>query len=130
MRTGLRAYSTSKLCNVLTTYAFAERLAARSMPLTVVAYDPGLTPGTGLARRYPAPLRAIFARLLPLLVPLLQRFQHVQRVDQRDRRHWSARGCPSVDAASEFADKVLVADVEALADEVVAVLVSIEDERE
>lgn len=82
MRTGQRAYSTSKLCNILTAYAFAERLASASRPITVVAYDPGLTPGTGLARRYPAPLRAIFTRVLPLLVPLMRRFQHVQRADQ------------------------------------------------
>ena len=88
MRTGLRAYSTSKLCNVLTTYAFAARLTVAATT-TIVAYDPGLTPGTGLANQYPAPLGFLFARFLPLLVPLLRRFQHVQSVDQAG--HYLAR---------------------------------------
>lgn len=82
LRTGLRAYSTSKLCNVLTTYAFAERLQRAGRAITIVAYDPGLTPGTGLAHQHAAPLRFIFTRLLPLLVPIMRLFSHVQRVDQ------------------------------------------------
>ncbi|HEY2385410.1 MAG TPA: SDR family NAD(P)-dependent oxidoreductase [Candidatus Binatia bacterium] len=71
---GPRAYTTSKLCNVLTAYELAHRLEAlgRRAP-TVNAFDPGLTPGTGLARTYPAPIRAIWSVLLPLLQPLLAR---------------------------------------------------------
>jgi NAD(P)-dependent dehydrogenase (short-subunit alcohol dehydrogenase family) len=71
---GPRAYTTSKLCNVLTAYELARRLGAlgRRAP-TVDAFDPGLTPGTGLARTYPAFIRAIWSVLLPLIQPLLAR---------------------------------------------------------
>jgi NAD(P)-dependent dehydrogenase (short-subunit alcohol dehydrogenase family) len=41
-----RAYSASKLCNVLT----ARALAQRAPGLTVLAWTPGPTPGTGLVR--------------------------------------------------------------------------------
>ena len=45
---GLRRYSTSKLANVLTAYALSARLADEG--IIVTAFDPGLMPGTGLAR--------------------------------------------------------------------------------
>jgi NAD(P)-dependent dehydrogenase (short-subunit alcohol dehydrogenase family) len=45
-----RAYSSAKLCVVLTARALASRAEARERGLTVVAYDPGPTPGTGLLR--------------------------------------------------------------------------------
>ena len=48
MRAGLRRYATSKLANVRTTYALSRRLAGRG--IAVNAFDPGLMPGTGLAR--------------------------------------------------------------------------------
>jgi NAD(P)-dependent dehydrogenase (short-subunit alcohol dehydrogenase family) len=47
-RDGHRRYSTSKLTNVQTTYELARRLEPRG--ITVNAFDPGLMPGTGLAR--------------------------------------------------------------------------------
>jgi NAD(P)-dependent dehydrogenase (short-subunit alcohol dehydrogenase family) len=43
-----RRYTTSKLANVMTALLLARRLAARG--ITVSAFDPGLMPGTGLAR--------------------------------------------------------------------------------
>lgn len=43
---GRRRYTTSKLCNVL----FAYELARRAPQLTVTAFNPGLMPGSGLAR--------------------------------------------------------------------------------
>lgn len=46
---GFRAYATSKLCNLLTTHAFAAVSEAR-----VIAYNPGYIPGTGLGRNLPA----------------------------------------------------------------------------
>lgn len=54
---GRRAYTTSKLCNVLCAYELSRRLEATGRstpeaPLTVNAFDPGLMPGTGLARDY------------------------------------------------------------------------------
>ncbi|KAK8093389.1 hypothetical protein PG997_000074 [Apiospora hydei] len=49
---GRQRYATSKLCNVLWTYALARRLSAQvpERGITVTALDPGLMPGTGLGR--------------------------------------------------------------------------------
>jgi NAD(P)-dependent dehydrogenase (short-subunit alcohol dehydrogenase family) len=47
-RDGRRRYSTSKLANLQTTYELARQLEPRG--ITVNAFDPGLMPGTGLAR--------------------------------------------------------------------------------
>jgi len=71
---GRRAYTTSKLCNVLAAYEMDRRLRAlgRAAP-TVNAFDPGLMPGTGLARTYPAVLKAIWLGILPALLPLVRR---------------------------------------------------------
>jgi NAD(P)-dependent dehydrogenase (short-subunit alcohol dehydrogenase family) len=67
---GRRRYSTSKLCNVYCTYEFARRLESsgdsRLRSVRVLAFDPGLMPGTGLARTYPAPLRFVWHYILPL----------------------------------------------------------------
>jgi NAD(P)-dependent dehydrogenase (short-subunit alcohol dehydrogenase family) len=68
---GGRAYSSSKLCVILTARALASHSETRDRALTVVAYDPGPTPGTGLMtsapplvrfgwRRLTVPLRIIF----------------------------------------------------------------------
>jgi hypothetical protein len=54
---GGRAYSSSKLCTVLTARALAARSQSRLAGLTVVAYDPGPTPGTGLVRDRALPAR-------------------------------------------------------------------------
>ncbi len=61
---GQVAYATSKLANVL----FVREAARRFAPVAVNAYDPGLMPATGLARNYPPAVRALYARLEPLLV--------------------------------------------------------------
>jgi len=70
---GPRAYSTSKLCNILCAYELDRRvqLCGRSGP-SVMAFDPGLMPGTGLARTYPAPLRLIWSLVLPRMIPILR----------------------------------------------------------
>jgi NAD(P)-dependent dehydrogenase (short-subunit alcohol dehydrogenase family) len=81
-RAGQHAYSTSKLCNVLFTYALAERLSRDRPEVTAVAYDPGFTPGTGLARQYGSVMRFLFGRVGPALVPLMKLFIHVQTVPQ------------------------------------------------
>jgi len=62
---GQRRYSTSKLCNVLTTYVLHEKLADKN--IRVNAFDPGLTPGTGLAKSYPAPLRFAWNNIMPMM---------------------------------------------------------------
>jgi NAD(P)-dependent dehydrogenase (short-subunit alcohol dehydrogenase family) len=59
---GGRRYTTSKLCNIYFTYELARRLQKEGLstidkPITVNAFNPGLMPGTGLARDYPPLLR-------------------------------------------------------------------------
>ncbi len=64
---GQRAYATSKLANVY----FAYEAARRYPGVAVAVFDPGLMPATGLARSYPAPARAAYTALAPLLTRLL-----------------------------------------------------------
>jgi NAD(P)-dependent dehydrogenase (short-subunit alcohol dehydrogenase family) len=61
---GRRRYTTSKLCNLLFTYELDRRLG---QGLTVNAFDPGLMPGSGLARDYPPLQRLAWRYLLPAL---------------------------------------------------------------
>jgi NAD(P)-dependent dehydrogenase (short-subunit alcohol dehydrogenase family) len=68
-----RAYSSSKLCNILTARGLAAQRAVEEHQLTVVAYNPGPTPGTGLMRHGPLALRAAWRALVPLR-PLIPRF--------------------------------------------------------
>jgi NAD(P)-dependent dehydrogenase (short-subunit alcohol dehydrogenase family) len=50
---GFRAYSSSKLCDLLTARAFQGSTDARMNGIRVVAYNPGLTPDTSLYRAWP-----------------------------------------------------------------------------
>jgi NAD(P)-dependent dehydrogenase (short-subunit alcohol dehydrogenase family) len=73
---GRLAYVNSKLCNLWFGYELARRIAAAGLasdarPLTVNAFDPGLVPGSGLARDYPAPLRFVWSRILPAAATVL-----------------------------------------------------------
>jgi len=49
---GMQCYNSSKLANVLWTYALARHLADAKSSITANAFNPGLMPGTGLARDY------------------------------------------------------------------------------
>lgn len=66
---GMRAYSTSKLCNLLTLRYLSTTLEAEAAGWQVFAYDPGLTPGTGLIRSQPWIVRTMIWPLLPIAVP-------------------------------------------------------------
>jgi NAD(P)-dependent dehydrogenase (short-subunit alcohol dehydrogenase family) len=68
VKDGRRRYTTSKLANVLTAYALARRLEDRG--ITVNAFDPGLMPGTGLARDAGMVARTLFATVAKALVVL------------------------------------------------------------
>jgi NAD(P)-dependent dehydrogenase (short-subunit alcohol dehydrogenase family) len=57
---GGRAYTSSKLCNVLTAQALRAEPEAAAKHLRVVAYDPGPTPGTGLSRHRSLGIRAVW----------------------------------------------------------------------
>jgi NAD(P)-dependent dehydrogenase (short-subunit alcohol dehydrogenase family) len=64
---GRRAYTTSKLCNVLFAYELDRRLGHGEQGVTVNAFDPGLMPGSGLARDYPPLQRLAWRYVLPSL---------------------------------------------------------------
>jgi NAD(P)-dependent dehydrogenase (short-subunit alcohol dehydrogenase family) len=72
---GRRAYSASKLCNVMTARQLAVRhgagagngLLARP-DLMIASFDPGFVPGTGLVREYPAAVDWAFRTILPLVM--------------------------------------------------------------
>ena len=66
---GMRAYSASKLANLMTARVAATRAATDPRCISVAAYDPGLTPGTGLVRQQNWAVRALVWPLLPLLLP-------------------------------------------------------------
>ena len=62
---GRRRYTTSKLCNVLFTYELDRRLGHGARGITVNAFDPGLMPGSGLARDYSPMQRLAWRYLFP-----------------------------------------------------------------
>ncbi len=69
---GLRAYSNSKLCNVWFAYELARRVPPDK--ITVNAWEPGLVPGSGLARDYHPALRAIWDYVGPPLASIVSSF--------------------------------------------------------
>ncbi|WP_432049841.1 SDR family NAD(P)-dependent oxidoreductase [Verrucosispora sp. NA02020] len=71
---GGRAYASSKLCNILTVRGLAAQPEASR--LRIVAFDPGPTPGTGLLRNTPPPVRLIWRFGTPLRA-LMPRFNTV-----------------------------------------------------
>ena len=71
--TGRQRYATSKLCNIMWTYALQRRLESNpSKKWTVNAFDPGLMPGTGLARDASALLQFLWHKILPRTIWLLR----------------------------------------------------------
>lgn len=71
---GRKRYSTTKLCNVLWTYALARHLDGRvpERRITVNALDPGLMPGTGLAREGNIIERWLWKWVLPHIMGFLR----------------------------------------------------------
>ena len=70
---GRQRYATSKLCNLIWTYALQRRLErTEGKKWTVNAFDPGLMPGTGLAREAGALLRVLWYHVLPRSIWLLR----------------------------------------------------------
>ncbi|MCI4643676.1 MAG: SDR family NAD(P)-dependent oxidoreductase [Hyphomonadaceae bacterium] len=67
---GQDRYATSKLCCIL----FARRMAELYPPekVSFYSFDPGLMPGTNLARERPAVVRFIFKNVLPMVVPFIK----------------------------------------------------------
>jgi NAD(P)-dependent dehydrogenase (short-subunit alcohol dehydrogenase family) len=77
---GRRRYTTSKLCNVLCTYELARRLerASTTAQLRVCAFDPGLMPGTGLAREYGPIANWAWHHAMPLLTAFVPNVNRVR----------------------------------------------------
>lgn len=71
---GRAHYTTAKLCNVLWAYALARHLgdAVPERSVSVTAMDPGLMPGTGLARETTRVQRWLWVAVLPRLLWLLR----------------------------------------------------------
>lgn len=57
----LRAYASSKLCNIITARALASSAFAQERGLRVIAFNPGFTPGTALTRNHGLAIRLFFA---------------------------------------------------------------------
>ena len=64
------AYAASKLGNLLTAQSIAALPETSERKITTIAYNPGLTGGTGLQRDFPAPLRLVFRALRPVFILL------------------------------------------------------------
>ncbi|KAJ0422960.1 NAD(P)-binding protein [Aspergillus carlsbadensis] len=79
---GRQRYTTSKLLNILWTYALERRLADLRAPhesdqgakrnWTIAAFDPGLVPGTSLVRDAGGVMKFFWLRVLPKILPLLR----------------------------------------------------------
>lgn len=65
---GRRAYSSSKLANIMTARELAARTSTDRPDLSILSFDPGFVPGTGLARDYGAVADFLFKSVLPLLI--------------------------------------------------------------
>lgn len=73
---GRQHYTNTKLANVLYVYALHRRFMTinekSGKRWTITAMDPGLMPGTGLAREGSAVERFVWFRVLPRILPLLR----------------------------------------------------------
>lgn len=69
---GMQRYNTSKLANILWTYALARHLTDAKSSITANAFNPGLMPGTGLAREYSGLAKFMWFHILPHILPLLR----------------------------------------------------------
>jgi NAD(P)-dependent dehydrogenase (short-subunit alcohol dehydrogenase family) len=68
---GRRRYSTSKLCNIYCAYEFADRMKKETNKnITVNAFDPGLMPGTGLARQFSSAAFFVWKYIMPIMILL------------------------------------------------------------
>ncbi|KAJ5166846.1 uncharacterized protein N7482_005627 [Penicillium canariense] len=75
-KNGRQHYTNTKLANVLYSYALHRRFESinekHGRHWTVVAFDPGLMPGTGLARGAHWVLKFLWSRVLPNIIPFLR----------------------------------------------------------
>lgn len=84
---GRQRYTTSKLCNIYFTYQLSRRLEKQGVstnqkPVTANAFNPGLMPGTGLARDYSPLQRFAWNYILPIIRPISQFFIPMNSVNE------------------------------------------------
>jgi light-dependent protochlorophyllide reductase len=117
---GRRRYVTSKLCNVLFTYELERRLGGQGISFN--AFDPGLMPGTGLARDYRTYQRLVWRFLMPALTlvspnvntprqsgKVLARLVTDPTLSERSGRYWL--GTREVNSSAESYDPAKAADL-------------------
>ncbi|MGL1920239.1 MAG: hypothetical protein OCD03_04375 [Hyphomicrobiales bacterium] len=71
---GMDRYATTKLCGILFTHEMAKRTQEMDKNVKFIAFDPGLMPGTDLARDRPAAVKFVWFHVLPRLQPILAAF--------------------------------------------------------
>lgn len=82
---GHQRYTTSKLCNIYFSYELSRRMAEKGLPITVNAFNPGLMPGTGLARDYTPIQRFVWNYVLPVVRPVAKQFMFVNSAEESGR---------------------------------------------
>jgi NAD(P)-dependent dehydrogenase (short-subunit alcohol dehydrogenase family) len=68
---GMRAYSSSKLANLMTARSLALHTSVKARGIHVYAYCPGFVPSTGLSRAAPVFVRAVVYPALALMRPFM-----------------------------------------------------------
>ena len=97
-------YANSKLCNLLFTYELTRRLAAAGKADVVInAFNPGLVPGTGLAKRGPAHVRLLWYYVLPLFKKIVPRIRSVSEAGQE-----LGDVATTMDIHGKYVDKTMV----------------------
>lgn len=84
---GRRRYTTSKLCNIYCTYELSRRLhplqleghSINTHSITVNAFDPGMMPGSGLARNYDPLSRFVWSFILPMLSSIVPNWSTTEK---------------------------------------------------
>lgn len=82
-----RRYAASKLANTQTAVHLARLMGQQGRRITVDAFDPGLMPGSGLAREYSPLQQWLWRRVLPGLAQL---FPGTASTTERSGRHLGA----------------------------------------
>ena len=79
-KNGQERYSTSKLCNILWTYALDRHAKSSGKAYKVNAFDPGLMFATGLVREAPWIAQLIWNKVMGNLLPLMRLFFRSQNI--------------------------------------------------
>jgi NAD(P)-dependent dehydrogenase (short-subunit alcohol dehydrogenase family) len=103
---GMQRYNSTKLANVIWTYALACHLADAKSHITANAFNPGLMPGTRLAREYKPFVKFLWFHVLPRIIPLLRMMYPVLRTmeESGDNLAWVALSTETVGITGKYFD--------------------------